>query len=48
VEDRQRPDAGSLDWNQTRLNARVTLVFGSGADQVRLPRALRKRPQAGS
>jgi hypothetical protein len=48
AEDRRRPDAGSLDWNQTRLNARVTLVFGSGADQVRLPRALRKRPQAGS
>jgi hypothetical protein len=48
AEDRRRPDASGLDWNQTRLNARVTLLFGSGADQVPLPRAIRTRPRAGS
>ena len=48
AEDRRRPDAGGFDWNQTRLNARVTLLFGSGADHVPLPRAIRTRPRAGS
>ncbi|HEY8197666.1 MAG TPA: hypothetical protein VIG04_11835 [Gemmatimonadales bacterium] len=48
AEDRRRPDAGSFDWNQTRLNARVTLLVGSGADHAPLPRALRTRPRAGS
>ncbi len=47
-EDRRRPDANAFDWNQTRLNARVSLVFGSGADRTLLPRALRPRPRAGS
>ena len=47
-EDRRRPDAGGLDWNQTRLNARVTLLFGSGADHSPLPRALRTRRRTGS
>ena len=48
AEDRRRPDASGFDWNQTRLNARVTLLFGSGADHVPLPRAIRTRPRAGS
>ena len=48
AEDRRRPDAGGFDWNQTRLNARVTLLFGSGADRLPLPRAIRIRPRAGS
>ena len=48
AEDRRRPDASGFDWNQTRLNARVTLLFGSGADHAPLPRALRTRPRAGS
>jgi hypothetical protein len=47
-EDRRRPDASAFDWNQTRLNARVTLMFASGADRTPLPRALRTRPRAGS
>jgi hypothetical protein len=47
-EDRRRPDVSSLDWNQTRLNARITMFFGRGADQTSLPRALRTRPRAGS
>jgi hypothetical protein len=47
-EDRRRPDASAFDWNQTRLNARVTLFLGSGADRTPLPRALRTRPRAGS
>jgi hypothetical protein len=38
-ENRKRPDAGALDWNQTRLDARVTLLFSSGADVMRLPPA---------
>lgn len=46
-EDRNRPDAAALDWNQTRLHARVTLLFGSEADRDALPRALRTRPRAG-
>ena len=48
AEDRRRPDASGLDWNQTRLNARVTLLFGSRADRRPLPRAVRTRPRAGS
>jgi hypothetical protein len=48
AEDRRRPDASGFDWNQTRLNARVTLLFGSGADHLPLPRAIRTRPRAGS
>ena len=40
-EDRRRPDAGAFDWNQFRLHARVTWVFGSDADQLRLPPAIR-------
>ena len=40
-EDRQRPDAAAFDWNQFRLQARVTWTFGSDADQLRLPPALR-------
>lgn len=47
-EDRRRPDAGGLDWNQTRLNARVTLLFGSNADHTPLPRAQRDRRRAGT
>jgi hypothetical protein len=41
-EDRRRPDARAFDWNQFRVQARVTWLFGSDADQVRLPRALRR------
>jgi hypothetical protein len=48
AEDRRRPDASGFDWNQTRLNARITLLFGSGADRLPLPRAIRTRPRAGS
>lgn len=40
-EDRRRPDAGAFDWNQFRLQARVTWVFGSDADHLRLPPAIR-------
>ena len=47
-EDRRRPDASGFDWSQTRLNARVTVLFGTGADNAPLPRALRTRPRAGS
>lgn len=39
-EDRRRPDAGAFDWNQFRLQARVTWVFGSDPDQLRLPPAV--------
>jgi hypothetical protein len=40
-EDRQRPDAGAFDWNQFRLQARITWVFGSDADRLRLPPPIR-------
>ena len=40
-EERRRPDAGAFDWNQFRLHARVTWVFGSDADRLRLPSAIR-------
>jgi hypothetical protein len=40
-EDRRRPDAGAFDWNQFRLQARITWVFGSDADRLRLPPAIR-------
>jgi hypothetical protein len=40
-EDRRRPDAGAFDWNQFRLHARVSWVFGSDADHLRLPPAIR-------
>jgi hypothetical protein len=46
-EERRRPDPAALDWNQTRLHGRVTLLFGSSADRSPLPRALRTRPPAG-
>ncbi len=44
VEDRQRPDAAAFDWNQVRVNARVILRFGSGADFANLPPAVRRMP----
>ena len=47
-EDRDRPDAAAFDWDQTRLHARVTLLFRSETDAVPLPPALRTRPRAGS
>jgi len=40
-EERTRPDASALDWNQVRLAARLTLLFGSNADRLPLPRAVR-------
>jgi hypothetical protein len=40
-EDRRRPDAGAFDWNQFRVQARITWVFGSDADRLRLPPAIR-------
>jgi hypothetical protein len=41
-EDRRRPDARAFDWNQFRVQARVTWLFGSDADQSRLPPAIRR------
>lgn len=40
-EARRRPDAAAFDWNQFRLSAQVTWVFGSDADRLRLPPAIR-------
>ena len=44
AEDRKRPDAAAFDWDQLRLNARVVLLFGSGADFANLPPAVRRMP----
>ncbi|HET8634994.1 MAG TPA: hypothetical protein VFL88_12675 [Gemmatimonadales bacterium] len=42
-ETRDRPDAAAFDWSQTRLNARLTLVFG-GARPVPLPPGRPRQP----
>ena len=47
-EARDRPDAAAFDWDQTRLHARVTLLFRSETDALPLPPALRRRPPAGA
>lgn len=39
-EERVRPDAGDLDWSQTRLAFRVSWTLDSGADRWRLPPAV--------
>lgn len=41
MEERDRPDQAALDWNQTRMTARVRLLLGSDADQLRLPKGRR-------
>lgn len=40
-EARRRPDAAALDWNQTRIYARLSAVLGSSADRLPLPPARR-------
>jgi hypothetical protein len=40
-EDRRRPDPGAFDWNQFRVQARVTWLLGTDPDQLRLPPAIR-------
>jgi len=47
-EERRRPDAAAFDWNQTRLYARVTALFGSSADRLPLPPARRTRRADGA
>jgi hypothetical protein len=42
-EERERPDASGIDWTQTRLHLRATMLFESGADRDRLPPARRRR-----
>ncbi len=41
TEQRDRPDAGAIDWDQLRVAARVTLFHGTDADRAPLPRAVR-------
>lgn len=45
-ETRARPDAAAFDWSQTRLDGRLTLLFG-GAAGAPLPSARRRGPSAG-
>jgi len=40
-ESRRRPDAAAFDWNQFRLSAQVSWTFGTDADRLRLPPAIR-------
>jgi hypothetical protein len=42
-ENRDRPDAAAFDWNQVRLNARVTWLLASERDPTALPPAIRRR-----
>jgi hypothetical protein len=41
-EARDRPDATAIDWDQFRLAGRITFLFGTNADRVRLPPAVRR------
>lgn len=41
-ENRRRGDASTIDWSQTRLRAGLSWVFGSSADQMPLPPAIRR------
>jgi hypothetical protein len=41
-ETRDRPDATALDWDQLRLAGRISLLFGTNADRVRLAPAVRR------
>ena len=41
-ESRDRPDPTAIDWDQFRLAGRITLLFGTNADRVRLPPAVRR------
>jgi hypothetical protein len=43
-ESRDRPDASAIDWNQFRLAGRISLLFGTNADRLRLPPAARPQP----
>jgi hypothetical protein len=47
TENRRRPDALALDWNQFRLNASAVLTLGRGADLLSLPPAVRRMPSGG-
>ncbi|MCB9517839.1 MAG: cytochrome c3 family protein [Gemmatimonadales bacterium] len=40
-EDRDRPDAAAISWDQVRLSARFSFLIGSSADRLPLPRAVR-------
>jgi hypothetical protein len=41
-ENRRRPDASAIDWSQTRIRASVSWLFGSDADHLPLPPAVRR------
>jgi hypothetical protein len=41
-ENRKRPDASSIDWSQTRVSATLSWLFGSSADRLPLPPAVRR------
>ncbi len=41
-ENRRRPDASGIDWSQTRLRASLSWLFGSSADRLPLPPAVRR------
>jgi len=40
-ETRDRPDATAINWDQFRLAGRISLLFGTNVDRVRLPPAIR-------
>jgi hypothetical protein len=47
AEDRTRPDAGAFSWDQMRVSAGVTLLFG-GADLSGVPPSVRGMPEGDS
>jgi hypothetical protein len=44
-EDRNRPDAAALSWDQLRLNLGASIEFGSGSDTRRLHPAILRVPE---
>lgn len=47
-ENRERPDAAAIDWNQVRFHLGLRYGFGSAADRPTLPPAILRIPEGGA
>jgi hypothetical protein len=47
-ENRKRPDAGGVDWNQVRFNLGLRYGFGTPVDRPSLPPAILRIPEGGA
>lgn len=43
-QDQDRPDASGYDWQQTRINARITYVLSSGTARTSVPAVIERMP----